>query len=232
MRFFSCLCPTWNRPQLLNEVVECFLRQDYPADKRELIILDDAGQYDTSIVPDGVKLVSIPYRFRSLGHKRNATAALISSQSEAIAVWDDDDIYLPHTLRAHDAALGKAEISVPGKVLIDNGGPLSLRNQQFLFHGGWAFTIDVLDRVGGYPCVDDGSEDQKLMGRWRACEIPIADSTESCPPYYIYRWAGSGCSHISATGKRPEASSIQTGLRIVPGWRQDYVRKAEEAHGV
>ena len=40
----SCLCPTYRRPQLLENSIACFLAQNYPADRRELVVLDDAGE--------------------------------------------------------------------------------------------------------------------------------------------------------------------------------------------
>ena len=48
---------------------------------RELMILDDAGQYENQ-EGDGWRLISIPSRFRSLGEKRNACAALASPDVE------------------------------------------------------------------------------------------------------------------------------------------------------
>ena len=42
----AALCCTFRRPHLLGELIESFLRQDYPRPLRELIILDDSGQYD------------------------------------------------------------------------------------------------------------------------------------------------------------------------------------------
>lgn len=43
--FISCVCPTYKRPHMLRNSLACFLAQDYPKDRCELIILDDAGQY-------------------------------------------------------------------------------------------------------------------------------------------------------------------------------------------
>jgi glycosyltransferase involved in cell wall biosynthesis len=45
----SCLMPTYGRPTLVQNAIACFLAQDYPAGKRRLLILDDAGQ----IAPQG-----------------------------------------------------------------------------------------------------------------------------------------------------------------------------------
>ncbi|MFM7166643.1 MAG: hypothetical protein ACKO3T_15500 [Planctomycetaceae bacterium] len=42
--FVSCLCPTYRRPQMMGTTTLAFHSQDYPEDRRELIILDDAGE--------------------------------------------------------------------------------------------------------------------------------------------------------------------------------------------
>ena len=54
----AALCCTFRRPHTLGQLVESFLRQDYPSELRELVILDDAGQYENQS-GDGWRLVSI-----------------------------------------------------------------------------------------------------------------------------------------------------------------------------
>ena len=54
----SALCCTYLRPAGLGQLIECFLRQDYPRELRELIILDDAGQYENQS-GDGWRLGSV-----------------------------------------------------------------------------------------------------------------------------------------------------------------------------
>jgi hypothetical protein len=73
----AALCCTYQRPHLLGQLIESFRRQDYPLSMRELIILDDAGQYENQH-EDGWRLISVPSRFATLGEKRNACAALAS----------------------------------------------------------------------------------------------------------------------------------------------------------
>ena len=73
--FVSCLCPTYRRPKLLENSIACFLAQDYPAHRRELIVLDDAGEFQNQ-TGAGWEIISIPRRFRSLPEKFNALAGL------------------------------------------------------------------------------------------------------------------------------------------------------------
>lgn len=39
----TCVCPTYKRPQLLQNALACFLAQEY--ERKHLVILDDAGQF-------------------------------------------------------------------------------------------------------------------------------------------------------------------------------------------
>ena len=64
----AAVCVTYLRPRQLGWLIHCFLRQDYPAEQRELVILDDAGQYENQSGPDW-RLVSVAERFRHAGRK-------------------------------------------------------------------------------------------------------------------------------------------------------------------
>ena len=93
----AAICCTYKRPKELANVIACFESQDY--DDRELIILDDADQYQSQ-EGDRWRLISTQQRFRTLGEKRNASAALVSPEVDAYCVWDDDDVYLPWHMSA------------------------------------------------------------------------------------------------------------------------------------
>lgn len=233
----ACLCKTFNRPAQLAEAIESFLRQTYPAELRELVILDDAGQYDPAACNDlpGVKLITTKHRFRTLGEKANAAAAFASPDVEAYAVWDDDDIYLPWHLEAM-VQVFKAGIpwSRPAEVWIDCRTHLERKRTGGLFHGAWGFTREAFLAVGGYPAMQSG-QDQALAERFQRAGIrdgsPDAmiptDFAASCGhlhlPSYIYRWhTYPGARHISAMGQdgyqRRGEELITHILRITPGW--------------
>ncbi|RYD67789.1 MAG: glycosyltransferase family 2 protein, partial [Verrucomicrobiaceae bacterium] len=102
----SCVMPTYGRPDYVNEAIRMFLDQDYP--NKELVILNDCvGQNFTCDLPPeaGVRVINHPERFPSLGDKRNACIGL--AQGEFIAIWDDDDVYLPWRL-SHSFRMMKA----------------------------------------------------------------------------------------------------------------------------
>jgi hypothetical protein len=195
----AALCCTYLRPKLLGQLIECFLRQDYPLDQRELIILDDAGHYENQ-EGDRWQLISIPRRFRTLGEKRNACAALASADVEGFLVADDDDIYLPHWFRTHAEALKRAEWSRPGLVLLEHSDGLLERDTDGLYHGGWALRREAFDRVRGYGPHNNG-EDQELARRLGAAGVSECDPCEFAHPFYIYRY-NNGSYHISHTDDR------------------------------
>lgn len=190
--FLSCLCPTYRRPQLLANAVACFLAQDYPADRRELIILDDAGQFEPSSGP-GWRLISQTARVRSLPEKYNALAGL--AQGDHLVVWEDDDIYLPWHLTAHASVLAQGEYSKPTRVLSRSS------NRGFeeecadgRFHGSIAFSRGVFESVRGWPLTRRADFDLQFMAQL-ASLAASGDPCQSYPPSYIFRWGSTNAYH-------------------------------------
>lgn len=200
----AAVCCTYLRPVQLGQMVYCFLKQDYPAELRELVILDDAGQY-TDQSGAGWRLVSTPRRFATLGRKRNAAARLVSHDVEALAIWDDDDVYLPWALRASAAALQRAPWSRPSVVLHPNrNGTLRKHRTGGLFHAGWAYRRGAFEAAGGYPPKMSNGEDRGLARRLQDAGTPEADPiTLGFKPFYVYRWGRGGIAgawHLSGLG--------------------------------
>jgi glycosyltransferase involved in cell wall biosynthesis len=218
----AALCCTFHRPHLLGQLIESFLRQDHPRELRELVILDDAGQYANQ-TGDGWRLVSIPARVRTLGEKRNACAALASPDAEGLLVADDDDIYLPHWFRTQAEALRRAEWSRPGLVLLEHGGGLKEIDTGGLYHGGWALRRSAFDRVRGYAAMNNG-EDQELAGRLVEAKVSVCDPCAFAPPFYHYR-TDNGSYHVSYLDDRGYADlgrqTVTTGT-ITPGWPREF----------
>lgn len=229
----AALCPTYLRPELLGRAIRCFELQDYPTDQRELIVLDDAGQYDNQSGP-GWQLVSIPRRFRTLGQKRNALVGLASGDVEAFAWLDDDDVYLPWWLSAIAAALRGGPWARPSQVLLRHGGRLE-RYETFsrrhpdrpAYHGGWSFRRETFEAVGGYRPTSNG-EDRELARRVAERFGRSVDTI--CPefpdPFYIFS-SESGTWHLSHlgpgnTGYRKLAAQPEKVRQLRIGLPQDY----------
>jgi glycosyltransferase involved in cell wall biosynthesis len=196
----AAVCCTFLRPKQLGYLIQCFLKQDYPARKRELVILDDAGQYNNQ-QGDGWRLISSSTRYHTLGEKRNAATALVSGDVDAIAVWDDDDLYLPWALRSSVEALEIAPWSRPSVVLHpEEDGSLRQHETLGLFHGGWAYSREAFNYVGGYPAMNNG-EDQGLALRFSLAGVKDADPIQlERMPFYVYSWGSAGGWHLSGMG--------------------------------
>ncbi len=195
----AAVCITYLRPRQLGRMIRCFERQDYP--DRELIILDDAGQYQNA-KGDRWQLISVPRRFRSLGQKRNAAMSLVAPDTKAAAVWDDDDLYMPWALRATVDALERSKVSRPSLVLHpDHAQTLHIHRTGYLFHSGWGFDLDWFWSVGGYGC-DNNGEDQELAGKMTTWADPCVCGHL---PFLIYPWETTEKPHFSSTGRQADA---------------------------
>lgn len=100
--FVSVVCPTWNRREFLPYLLYIYQYQDYPADKRELIILDDSEHSNEDLIAmmvDGsqqnVRYIHSKERL-ALGKKRNMLNEM--ARGEYIICFDDDDYYPPNKI--------------------------------------------------------------------------------------------------------------------------------------
>lgn len=107
--FVSVVCPTWNRRAFLPYLLYIFQYQDYPADRRELIILDDSEQSNEDLIAMMVDPAVCTVRYvhsserLDLGKKRNMLNEMASG--EYIICFDDDDYYPPNKISAQVAAM-------------------------------------------------------------------------------------------------------------------------------
>lgn len=105
--FVSVICPTYNRREFLPYLLYIWQYQDYPAEKRELIILDDSPVSNADLVEmmvdpaqANVRYIHSPERL-VLGNKRNRLNDL--AKGEYIICFDDDDYYPPNKI-SHQVA--------------------------------------------------------------------------------------------------------------------------------
>ena len=229
----SCQCITYGRPQLLNEAVESFLRQDY-AGQKELIVLNDHPEVviEEFDHPD-IRVFNVAGRFRSIGEKRNACCGLCTGQ--IIFTWDDDDISLPWRISYSLKQMVNRHYFKPDRLWYLSGGTVSIRKA--VAHAMGAWSRELFDEVGGYPHIQSG-QDQAIerlfekTGRRSVVPIPPADL------FYIYRFPGTGSYHLSAFGygkgleetERYVRRHVAPGrYRITPCWKQDYLSMVKAA---
>jgi glycosyltransferase involved in cell wall biosynthesis len=96
--FVSVLTPTYNRPQFIPRLVDCYKAQNYPKDKMEWIILDDGQDTCKDILEkETAGLPNIRYIYyeekMNIGEKRNILNK--EAKGDIIVCMDDDDYYSP-----------------------------------------------------------------------------------------------------------------------------------------
>lgn len=100
MEKISILIPTYNRSKFIQLCIMNILRQDYPKELLEVIILDD-GETPFIENEEYMKKVLFPIKLNyikqkqkmTIGEKRNKLIKL--SKNKIVCFMDDDDIYLP-----------------------------------------------------------------------------------------------------------------------------------------
>jgi hypothetical protein len=176
-----------------------FHSQDYPEDRRERIIVDDAGELQNDAC-GGWQIISIPRRFRSLPEKFNAIAGLAKGDIRVVRV---DDIWLPHHISTHVRAMEGRLWSKPSFVLSSYTGRLEQEDATGRFHASLAFRREIFDRIGGWPLTKRGDFDQQLIARLNAIEPP-GDPCQFADPSYIFRWGQTNAYHGQAFMQGPE----------------------------
>ncbi|EFB3349921.1 glycosyltransferase [Escherichia ruysiae] len=118
--FVSVVTPTWNRSAFLPYLLYMYRYQDYPADRRELIILDDSPQSYQHIIDrltnDTPEAFNIRYIHHPeklpLGKKRNMLNELATG--EYILCMDDDDYYPANKISYTIAMMQKHRALISG----------------------------------------------------------------------------------------------------------------------
>jgi glycosyltransferase involved in cell wall biosynthesis len=195
----TAACITYKRPAQLGNAIACFLKQTHA--EKELVILDDSPEpLDLQPTYPNVRYVHTKYRFRTIGEKRNACAALASPDSEGYCVWDDDDAYLPWHMSHCAGELATSDLYVPHYVYVQKNDPFRLvkRETNGLFHGSWAYSRAVFDAVRGYPHIQSG-QDQAFLKLLKLLKGCTQSKTVWCEPSYAYSWfTFRGAWHLSA----------------------------------
>jgi hypothetical protein len=242
----SLLTPTYGRPTtgrlwFLEELVECYRRQDYGGPS-ELIILSDAGAWNQLLRCDvpGVRVVNEVWRYPSLGAKFNRLVGL--ARFDLLAPAEDDDLFLPHRLSLSVKLLGDGPYLNPRRGwLWTPAGDLQWQHPQGICHNMSIFTRAAFDAVeGGYkPWAQDTLMDRDLCKEHRlpygavpvGCgELPVKDW------WYVYRWGHSDL-HLSAFhpheqkvwddyGRLPQTPGT---FDIRPRWGHDYLAARRRA---
>jgi len=231
----SCMCLTYGRPHVLEEAIGSFLLQDYEGEK-ELIVLNDLPDQELAFDHPEVKIINVKKRFRGMGEKRNACAALCSH--DLLFVWDDDDICLPWRLSFCAQKLGEGRrFFKPARSFFLSKGEIS-GPEPNVFHASACWQRSLYDEVGGYPHTQGAGEDIAIEAKFVEAlkGVPLSDVLPVEANFYIYRWIGTNSYHLSAFGdpsdyrmvadyvsQQQVSGDIATGrVLLKPHWKIDY----------
>jgi glycosyltransferase involved in cell wall biosynthesis len=227
------LCPTYHRPRLLEESIQCFLDQTW--ENKHLFILNDHQiplQMDKKY--SSITIMNVSKRYNSLGDKRNVLKYLaLQSGADFIFHWDDDDLYFPKRM----------EHSI--KVMEDNPDIDVLSPSNCLWNlGEWKIIYNNLEsqccikstyaKKNSYTTKNDCNDILDFFEKAR--QKGTIDRRASEEWYMIYRW-GMGTFHLSGMGSNPENWSCaeqyfkdkELGSPIlIPQLREDYFSIAEK----
>jgi glycosyltransferase involved in cell wall biosynthesis len=218
---FSVIIPTYNRAAVVVETVRCLLDQDYPADRLELILVDNSadGTPDAvraaaagSAVP--VHVIESPERFPAT--KRNIGLRL--ARHDLVLFMNDDVWVTPTFLRAHArahqmhhgpvAVLGHVEQSpkMPPTPFIEAYRPFAYweieekAGEPLPYRYFWSMNLslprrEMLDRnlVFHEDWAEIGHEDVELGWRWTAAGNPLVYAPEAWGEHYHPHDLDSAC---------------------------------------
>lgn len=194
--FVAALCPTFRRPNLAGNAAACFLAQGFTG-PRKLLIWEDGG----ALLASQSELIEViaSERFPDLGGKYNALAerAVRRYSADVLAVWEDDDIYLPWHLSAHVRALQETGRmwSKPSRVLSLYTGTLQEEPADGRFHASIALRREAWEEVR-WPTSGRADFDQEFIGLLSRRFGSPADPLEIHPvPGYVFRYASTGSWH-------------------------------------
>ena len=216
----SAQCITYNRPELLEEAIESFHRQDYKGEK-ELVILNDGDQILVYNHPE-VKIINSPVRFNSIGEKRNACVALC--KGDVIFPWDDDDISLPWRMSLSMNLKRDRRYFKNKRAWCWANGVINPVPKPNVYHAMGCWDMSLFRDVNGYTFNQSGQDMdiEKRFGETGERRVtPLLDEEE----FYIYKFGGTHHPHLSSHGygngfdDRCEPGVVE----LEPHWDANYV---------
>ncbi len=193
--FISCKCITYGRVSMLEESVESFLKQDYPADKCELIIVNDYPLQTLVFDHPQVKIINLDKTFDTIGEKENYATELC--QGDIICQWDDDDVALPNHLQnvakymTDDVNIIHWEVGV----LCHNTG---IEHVGWIGNSGIVFRKSAWKAIGGHP-LENAGYDMTFIERINAYGGRLFGKPDKQDASWFYMWGGRGY-HMSGQG--------------------------------
>jgi len=222
----SCLCLTTHpkRAAFLPDALRAYRQQTYP--NKELVVVNDGAPLVTN-QPD-IRIVQMPVRARrwSIGEKRNE--GIRSARGTYLAVWDDDDVMMPHRLeRSVTCAQDwNADVVLADRMLIADEDLNLLgdcdRGRVVPVMASVLMRRDAVIAAGGYDAVDY-REDAALLERLRLLARRHV-ATMRGADWYVVRRHGSNmtlehgnqdATYKACAARSPEVKAQQAALDAV-----------------
>lgn len=227
----SAYCPTYGRPELLEEAIESFLRQDYPG-KKEMVILNDLETQKLIFDHPEIKIINLNARIIPLGKKFNETVKLCTG--DILFPWDDDDIYFPHRFKFSIDHMINGCFHTAKKI-DDKNKERKNKIIRCVSHCNLAISRKHFDTVGGYtePTTDYCHMDQDFLKALRKHKLYTNIEIENKDIFYYRRWFTTKSYHgceLGTTNISTRAANIVTRKNLVgeyilnPHWNTDYTK--------
>ena len=240
--FISCKMITYGRVETLEESLESFLKQDYPSDRCELIIVNDYPLQKLRFKHPQVRIYNIDYTFSTIGDKENYATEMC--EGDIICQWDDDDVAVPWHLK-NVAKYFKDDVNImhwnPG--VFYNGD--SITEITWIGNSGIVFRKSAWKEIGGHP-IENAGYDMTFIERLHAYGGRMFASPPKEEASWFYMWGGRGY-HMSGQGhdkpgqpnviQRHSAhienlrmqGKIPTGeVNLNPNWKHDYTQMLKD----
>jgi hypothetical protein len=218
---FLCLCPIWNhRHETTQSAIACFLAQKLPEKTAAtLLLLDDrpdTAQHQTyNYVGDHAAqekryIASLFFQQRqgSLGLKYTEGIKAQTSRLKDpdyyshIAIWDDDDLFLPGHLASAVAAYETSPDvtwTYPDEVFSTFGNQVQIEQTGGRFWSSMTTSLSYLQAyIGGFELGLASGYDQITLGK-----LKTGPGKRGIPsgPTYVYRWGAEAENHTSGYSK-------------------------------
>jgi glycosyltransferase involved in cell wall biosynthesis len=237
--FISCKCITYGRVHTLEEAIQSFIIQDYPKDRCELVIVNDYPLQKLSLDIPNIKIINLNETFSTIGEKENF--AIERCKGDIIAVWDDDDIALPHHLLNIAKHFHNEANLLHWKkgIFVENN---KIKKLMSIGNSGIVYTKRVWEEIGRSPLENAGGDMTlivKIHNLGREKVVLAEPEDQECT--WMYRWGGDDVYHQSGMGtdtpnrpniierhkmhieQRRKEGRIPTGtITLNPHWKRDY----------
>ncbi len=240
--FISCKCITYGRVSTLEESLESFLKQDYPADKCEMVIVNDYPLQKLKYDHPQVRIYNMGDTFTTIGAKENYATELC--KGEIICQWDDDDVALPNHLQ-NVAKYFTDDVNILHWATGVYYNEPAITQVGWIGNSGIVFRKSAWEAIGGHP-IENAGYDMTFVNKLADHGGRLFASPPQEEASWFYMWGGRGY-HMSGAGTdtpdRPNAIQrhsfhieglrkrglIPTGdVHLVPIWNHDYVKMLKD----